>query len=91
MNILTERENVLHPVKKNIVLWKYVIKNELAKDIILKEDGNVLKFIEESINYSNTKGEKMSPMVIIKTVFLITNTLNVVDLIYKCKEMISSW
>lgn len=28
MNILTERENVLHPVKKNIVLWKYVIKNE---------------------------------------------------------------
>ena len=37
------------------VKGKYVIKNELAEDIIIKDDGNVIKFNEESINYSNTK------------------------------------
>ena len=37
------------------VKGKYVIKKELAKDIIIKDDGNVIKFNEESMNYSNTK------------------------------------
>ena len=38
-----------------IIKGKYVIKSDLANNIELKDNGNVLKFNEESINYSNIK------------------------------------
>ena len=53
----SSKEEILKVLEENdyMVKDKYAIKNELAQNIIIKDNGNILKFNEESINYSNTK------------------------------------